>query len=171
MLLNRYLSLRSSSFMLGMERYSGSSLRSSRSSCPGGPCCFSCRSLCFQSRDGRTRLVLFCQWRSASGRENRLRRRSPNRAGRICTRRRMPDLKDDDERRTPRAHAALRRAHHGRSRDGDVPGRPHRHRAADRYRLLLRLRPAAHADARGPAGDRREDAAAHQVRTSRSSRR
>src|SRR5439155_26306386 len=72
----------------------------------------------------------------------------------------------DDEGRAPRAHAAFRRAHHGGGGLRDVPGRPSRHRTADRYRLLLRLRAAAHAAAGGPAGHRSENARADWIQRS-----
>ena len=68
----------------------------------------------------------------------------------------------DRQPRRPRHPAALDRARDGPGGAGPVPGRPARHRPADRERLLLRLRRRDPVRARGPREDRDPDAQDHQ---------
>ncbi len=63
-----------------------------------------------------------------------------------------------DSRRRPEHPAPLHRARPGAGGPGSVPAGQARHRAADRERLLLRLRRAGGLHPRRPEGDRAEDA-------------
>ena len=67
-----------------------------------------------------------------------------------------------DSARRARHPAALDRARDGPGGPGPVPGRQARHRAADRERLLLRLRRRDPVRPRGPREDRDPDAQDHQ---------
>ncbi len=77
-------------------------------------------------------------------------------------RRRRGRGRGDRQQGRPRHPAALDRARDGAGRAAALPGRQARHRAADRERLLLRLRRRDPVRARGPREDRDRDAEDHQ---------
>ena len=72
-------------------------------------------------------------------------------------------------RRPARPDAPLGGPHHGRGGDGAVPGHQAGHRPRHQGRLLLRLRPAADADAGGPRAHRGADARSRSPPITRSS--